>query len=208
MEGNFLKNYLRKYFIMGSQDCVREPEVILQEAIAAGITAFQFREKGKGSLSGRDKILLGRKLREICREHGVPFFVNDDAELVEVLDTDGIHIGQDDASVEDLRSRFGDILIGLSVSNAIELEKSPVHLVDYIGAGPVLSTNSKEDAKEPVGIEWIQFLRKKYPELPIVGIGGINETNAHQVVEAGANGVAVISAIAKSSDIAKTVQRL
>jgi|SRR5699024_4737191 len=203
-----MQEHIRKYFIMGSQDCDRVPEVILEEAIAAGITAFQFREKGVGSLSGDAKISLGKKLRKICRDHDVPFFVNDEVELVEILEADGIHVGQDDADVEELRRKFSDIFIGLSISNEEELEKSPVHLVDYVGAGPVFSTSSKADAKKPVGVEWIQSLRAKHSELPIVGIGGIDETNAHEVIQAGADGVAIISAITKSDDIEKTVKKL
>lgn len=203
-----MKKHLRKYFIMGSQNCERDPEEILREAIAAGITVFQFREKGTGSLSGEEKIQLGKRLREICRNDGIPFIINDDIELAELLDVDGIHVGQDDTDVEVLREKFPDLYIGLSVSNEKELANSPIHLVDYVGAGPVFATSSKEDAKKPVGIEWIQCLRKKHPELPIVAIGGINESNAHQIIEAGADGVAVISAITKSKNIAETVRNL
>lgn len=203
-----MKKHLRKYFIMGSQNCERDPEEILREAIAAGITVFQFREKGTGSLSGEEKIQLGKRLREICRDGGIPFIINDDIELAELLDVDGIHVGQDDTDVEVLREKFPDLYIGLSVSNEKELANSPIHLVDYVGAGPVFATSSKEDAKKPVGIEWIQRLRKKHPELPIVAIGGINESNAHQIIEAGADGVAVISAITKSKNIIETVRNL
>lgn len=206
--GGTLKKLLRKYFIMGSQNCERDPEVILQKAISAGITIFQFREKGIGSLSGEEKISLGKRLREICRENRIPFIINDDVELVEILDVDGIHVGQDDTNVEVLREKFPDLCIGLSVSNVEELRNSPIDLVDYVGAGPVFATSSKEDAKQPVGVEWIRYVRKKHPELPIVGIGGINESNAKQVIEAGADGVAVISAITKSKDIEKTVHNL
>ena len=90
------RRYLRKYFIMGSQNCDRDPEEILLEAIKAGITAFQFREKGKGSLDGEAKVELGKKLRELCRNYDIPFFINDDVELATTFDVDGIHVGQDD----------------------------------------------------------------------------------------------------------------
>lgn len=74
---------LRKYFIMGSQNCDRNPVEILKIAAAAGITAFQFREKGEGSLTGNKKLELGKQLRNICSEHNIPFIVNDDIELVD-----------------------------------------------------------------------------------------------------------------------------
>ncbi|MEI3613448.1 thiamine phosphate synthase [Pseudogracilibacillus sp. SO30301A] len=202
------RNYLRKYFIMGSQDCDRDPEIILQEAINAGITAFQFREKGKGSLNGEAKIDLGKKLRVLCRHYNIPFFINDDVDLAITLDVDGIHVGQEDEKIANLRIEFPNLLIGLSVSNEEELKRSPLHLVDYIGAGPIFETTSKDDAKAAVGTYWIKYLRNKHHYLPIVGIGGINTSNAHQVIEAGADGVAVISAITKSEDIYTTVNSL
>lgn len=196
---------LRKYFIMGSQDCNRDPETILLEAIEAGITAFQYREKGHNSLEGDEKIKLGGKLRQICLDHKIPFIINDNSELIELFNVDGIHVGQDDISVEILREKYPDLLIGLSVGTEDELEKSNLDIVDYVGVGPIYSTNSKPDANAAIGTSWIKTLKKRYPELPIVGIGGITENNAHKVVEAGADGVSVISAIAQSRDIKKTV---
>lgn len=203
-----MANYLRKYFIMGSQDCDHNPVDILTEAVEAGITAFQFREKGKGSLEGAEKVTFGKILREICREHHVPFFINDDVELASILDVDGIHVGQGDVPVTKLRNDFPNLEIGLSISNEEELKQSPVQLVDYVGAGPVYTTGSKDDAIDAVGLDWIKSLRNKHPHLPIVGIGGITEKNAHKVMEAGADGVSVISAITKSYDIINTVKSL
>lgn len=201
-------DYLRKYFIMGSQNCSRDPEVILQEAIAGGITAFQYREKGEGALTGEAKIILGKKLRAICREHRIPFFINDDVELAEMLDVDGIHVGQDDQAVEEIRKQFPDNLIGLSVSNQAELENSPLSIIDYVGAGPVFATSTKVDAKRAVGPEWIADLRRQHPTLPIVGIGGINTTNVRDVLAAGANGVAFISVVTQAENIRTTLQKL
>lgn len=203
-----MTSYLRKLFIMGSQNCERDPEVILTEAVEAGITAFQYREKGAGSLQGEAKIALGKKLRDICRRNNVPFFINDDIELVSILDVDGIHVGQDDTPIAKLREDFPNLEIGLSISNEEELKLSPVHLINYVGAGPIYTTGSKEDAIDAVGLEWITSLRQTHPDLPIVGIGGINEQNAHKVIEAGADGVSVISAITMSNDIQQTVQFL
>lgn len=201
-------HYLRKYFVMGSQNCKRDPVDILQEAIQGGITAFQFREKGTFSRTGDEKIALGKQLRRLCHKAHIPFFVNDDVELIEMLNVDGIHVGQDDTDVLTIRKCYPHLKIGLSISNKVELQQSPIHLVDYVGAGPVFSTQTKDDAKQAVGIDWIHFLRKKHPHLPIVGIGGINEYNAHNVLNAGANGVAVISAITMSDDITETITAL
>lgn len=202
------KQILRKYFIMGSQNCDRDPIAILKKAAEAGITAFQYREKGTDSLSGKEKLQLGLLLRDVCRDYDIPFIVNDDTDLAEALNADGIHVGQDDRSPKELREKFPDKLIGLSISNESELDNSPVQFIDYIGAGPIFETPSKEDAKKVVGTEWITVLKNRLPNIPIVGIGGITPENAQEVLDAGADGVAIISAITKSANIKRAVNKL
>ena len=159
-------------------------------------------------MTGEAKLKLGRQLRAICRKHHVPFYINDDIDLVETLDVDGIHVGQDDMPVEEIRRLFPNKVIGLSVSNNAELKQSPIHLVDYVGAGAVFTTTTKEDAKDAVGLDWIKTLRQEYPSLPIVGIGGITIDNAHQVLAAGADGISVISAITEAENIKQVVSKL
>lgn len=193
---------------MGSQNCQRDPLKILQEAIKGGITAFQYREKGKGSLTGKAKIELGLQLRQLCLEHNIPFFINDDIDLIEAFNVDGIHVGQDDSSVCKIREKYPCLLIGLSISNEFELKNSPIHLIDYIGAGPIFNTSTKNDAKQAVSTKWIKMLKQKHPKIPVIAIGGINEENAPIVLQAGADGVAVISAITHSTNIQDTVKRL
>lgn len=204
----FNREMLRKYFIMGSQNCHRDPNAVLEEALAAGITAFQFREKGSGSLSGEEKLQLGRELRERCRAHDVPFFINDDIELAEELEVDGIHVGQDDMPVKEVRTRFSDKIIGLSISTQEELDRSPLELVDYIGVGPIFTTSTKEDSKQTVGLEWIHTIRAQFPNIPIVAIGGIQTENAHSAIEAGADGVSFITAVTEADDIKEAADKL
>lgn len=203
-----VKYALRKYFIMGSQNCNQNPVGVLEAAAKAGITAFQFREKGHSSLTDHAKIELGMQLRAICKSYDIPFFVNDDIELVDLLDADGIHVGQEDHSVKMLRKHFPNKVIGLSVSTPEELTNSPIELVDYIGAGPVFHTTSKADAKSIVGLEWIEELRTQFPTLPIVGIGGINTTNARSVLAAGADGISFISAITEAENIEEALEAM
>ncbi|MDY0396144.1 thiamine phosphate synthase [Virgibacillus halophilus] len=194
---------------MGTQNCIKQdPEQILREAISGGITAFQFREKGKGSLTGQAKIAMAMKLRDICYNEDIPFFINDDVDLIELLQVDGVHIGQDDISAAKIREKHPNLAIGLSVFNDAELAVSPLSLIDYIGAGPIYQTTSKEDAKQVTGTKWVESLRSKYPKLPIVGIGGIDTGNAAKVIEAGANGVAVISVITKADNIEEAVTNI
>lgn len=202
-----LKTRLRKYFVMGSQDCDRDPEQILREAITAGITTFQYREKGPRSLSGEAEIKLGKKLREMCKEHDVLFIVNDKVELAEILDADGIHVGQEDTPVEEIREKFPDKIIGLSVTNMEEVKQSRIDLVDYVGAGPIYATDTKP-GKEATGPDWLQEIKNLHPDLPIVAIGGIKPANAQEVLDAGADGLVVVSAITKSKNIKRAVAEL
>ncbi|MEN1968113.1 thiamine phosphate synthase [Lentibacillus sp. N15] len=205
----FQRQQLRKYFIMGTPNCRgKDPVTLLKAALDAGITAFQFREKGKGSLTGNKKLTLGLTFRHLCLDYNVPFIVNDDIELAKSLDADWIHVGQDDQPVERVREQFPDKIIGLSVSNNHEVQSSPISFVDYVGAGPIFQTTSKENAKEPVGLPWIQTLSKKFPNLPIVGIGGITTENAASVIDSGADGVSVISAITQAENIKEAVMGL
>src|SRR5699024_1983739 len=205
---NSLRDQLRKYFIMGSQNCSRNPVDILEQSIQGGITAFQFREKGAGSLTGMAKLELGKQLRNICLEYRIPFFINDDIDLADTLDVDGIHVGQDDMPSKEIKKLYANKLIRLSISNREELNQRPVDLIDYIGAGAVFPTSTKKDPKEAVGLEWIKALRSEYPDLPIVGIGGITADNAYSVREAGADGISVISAITEVENIKEVVRRL
>src|SRR5699024_2481197 len=211
----FQRQHLRKYFIMGSQDCGnRSPLTVLEAALQAGITAFQLREKGTGALTGEEKEILGAKLSARCASYQVPFIVNDDVGLMEVLEADGVHVGQDDSSVKMISERFPNILIGLSIMiiglsicSRHELANCPVHLIEYIGAGTVFRTTSKADA-EVTGMQWIKTLRCLQQDMPITGIGGITVENSSAVIEAGADGVSVISAVTQASNIQRAVKML
>src|SRR5699024_12335213 len=108
----FQRQHLRKYFIMGSQDCGnRSPLTVLEAALQAGITAFQFREKGTGALTGEEKEILGAKLRARCASYQVPFIVTDDVGLMEVLESEGVQVVHDDSSVDMIREGVSIIII-------------------------------------------------------------------------------------------------
>ena len=191
-----LSEALKVYFIMGSPNCLKEPVEVLKEAIAGGVTIFQFREKGKGALTGTEKYELARRLQSICNEHQIPFIVNDDIELAIELDADGVHIGQEDEPVKVVRERIGDSkILGVSVHTPEEAETALNDGADYFGIGPIYPTSSKDDAKPVRGTELIEILRQQGYTIPMVGIGGITSENAAAVVKAGADGVSVITAI-------------
>lgn len=199
---------LQLYFIMGTANAkIKQPLAILEEALQAGITMFQFREKGTDALTDEHYEHFARQCQKRCHHYNVPFIVNDDIELALKLKADGIHIGQDDCPISLVREKIGEeIILGVSVHTADELQIAIENGADYVGIGPIFATTSKNDAKAPSGTEFLQQARRHYPELPIVAIGGINCKNAETVLKAGADGVAVISAICESHNIHQTVE--
>jgi len=197
---------LQLYFIMGTANVKnRQPLEILESALQAGITMFQFREKGQQALTNDHYEQFARQCQNLCRKYNVPFIVNDDIDLALKLKADGLHIGQDDHPISLVRQKIGQMILGVSVHTATELQIALTYGADYVGIGPIYATTSKSDAKPPSGTEFLQQARNMYPQLPIVAIGGIDCNNALAVFKAGADGVAVISAICESNDIQKTV---
>jgi thiamine-phosphate pyrophosphorylase len=203
-----MRKYLKLYFIMGSVNCRLSPAETLTEAIAGGITMFQFREKGTGALKGTAAFDLAKQLRDICRSHHVPFIVNDDLNLAVALDADGIHVGQEDEPASLIRQRLGEHkIVGVSAHSLHEARQAVQDGADYLGIGPVYPTSSKDDASEVRGTAVIEEIRQAGLTLPLVGIGGITADNASPVIQAGADGVSVISAIAAAGNIRGTVQQ-
>ncbi|QWU18378.1 thiamine phosphate synthase [Paenibacillus sophorae] len=197
LDSEYVRSQLRVYFIMGSVNCRRPAAAVLEEAIAGGVTIFQFREKGPGALTGEDKFNLARELQRICRAHGVLFIVNDDIDLAIALNADGVHVGQDDEPARVLREQLGGgKIIGVSAHTPEEVRQAIADGADYLGIGPVYPTASKDDARPVQGTILISDLRREGITIPIVGIGGITADNASPVLAAGADGISVISAIA------------
>lgn len=203
-----LRENLKLYFIMGSNNCTVDPEYVLEQAIEGGISFFQFREKGTNALTGNEKIGFAKRLQSICQKHSIPFIVNDDVELAVLLDADGVHIGQGDESAEEVRRKIGDKILGVSAHTVAEVEKAIEDGADYVGIGPIYSTTTKEDAKSPQGTAVIKEVRKRGIEIPIVGIGGITANNAFPVIESGGDGISIISAISRANDPAEGAREL
>lgn len=203
IDSDQLRDLLKVYFIMGSVNCQIAPAKVLKEAVAGGITMFQFREKGTGVLTAQVKFNLGRRLQKICRANGVPFIVNDDIDLAIALDADGIHVGQEDTPALAIRQLLGeDKIIGVSAHSLSEAQQAIADGADYLGIGPIYPTSSKDDAQAVRGTLVIEEIRNSGITIPLVGIGGITVHNAAPVLAAGADGISVISAIAGAEDIA------
>jgi thiamine-phosphate pyrophosphorylase len=195
-----VKAALRLNLVMGSPNCPgQDPAFVLEEAIRGGVTIFQFREKGTAALQGEAKLELGLRLRRICDKYGVPFLVNDEAELALALGADGIHIGQEDEAAAQVRSRFPNKMMGVSAHNLEEASAALAAGADYIGVGPQYPTRTKPDAGAVTGPAMITHIRAGGLKMPIVGIGGIEAGNARHVMQAGADGIAVISSITSAA---------
>lgn len=201
MDREILRHALRVYFILGSPNCKEEPVYVLREAIAGGITFFQFREKGEGALTGEEKYALAEEMQFYCKKAEIPFIVNDDVQLALELKADGIHIGQEDDPAEEIRELIGDKILGVSVHNLEEAAAAFAAGADYFGVGPIYPTQTKKDTRPVQGVNIVETLRKNGFELPIVGVGGITPENAAEVIKGGADGVSAISAISLADDI-------
>lgn len=210
---------LSVYFIAGTQDCRHlsgDPSEnllsILRQALQSGITCFQFRDKGALSLESQPESqkALAKQCLALCREYNVPFIINDNVQLALEIEADGIHVGQKDMAVSEVLAQTQHrLIVGLSTNNfeqVLAAENNPD--IDYIGVGPIFPTNSKADHAPALGLDYVANLKKQGVTKPFVTIGGVNAQSAKQLKELGADGVAVISAITKSENIAETVQQL
>ncbi|WP_440604251.1 thiamine phosphate synthase [Bacillus sp. GB_SG_008] len=208
IDKQYMSELLQVYFIMGSNNCCKDPLQVMKEALDGGITIFQYREKGEGALMGEERYAFAKQLQSLCKEYNVPFIVNDDVELALELDADGVHVGQDDEGIKTVREKMGDKIIGVSAHTIEEARFAIENGADYLGVGPIFPTNTKKDAKAVQGTEGLRFFRESGVEVPIVGIGGITIENAASVIEAGADGVSVISAISLADSPYNSTKKL
>lgn len=182
----------------------RGHEDIVREALAGGARLIQFRDKALPKDKFRDTAF---RLRDITSGLAV-FIVNDDLETALLCGADGVHLGQDDLSLSDAREIAADknhFIIGVSTHSLEEALAAQDGGADYIGFGPIFKTATK-DAGEAKGPGAIRHIREKI-KIPIVAIGGINLENAREAIDAGANAVAVISAISGAKDATGTTRR-
>lgn len=193
----FKRSQLAVYFIMGSNNCgKKDPLMVLTDALEGGITCFQFREKGVNAKTGNEKEALALRMKEICQRYRVPFIVNDDLMLALAVEADGIHVGQDDDTIEKIKAVVpADFVVGVSTTSEQEAVEAVAKGADYIGVGPIFTTDTKADAKDPIGLSGITAIRSRVNEIPIVAIGGIQLPDIKPIIQAGADGVSVISAI-------------
>lgn len=175
-----------------------------------GATLVQLRDKVSET---RVMVEEARAIKKALAPFAVPFVVNDRIDVALAAKADGVHLGPDDMTIEDARAILGrDAIVGLSVKSVQEAEAAPVELIDYVGSGGVYVTLSKAQKNAPIGpgglARIVDALHRRAPRLPVVGIAGIAVGNAAEVIGAGADGVAVISALSLSPDPATTARTL
>lgn len=182
-----------------TDDSIRDDAIffkILEAALKGGATIIQLREKEADTLSFYKRAM---KCKSVCSTYKVPLLVNDRLDIALSVDADGIHIGQKDLPYAVARRIMGgDKIIGVSVSNKRQAIESEGLDADYIGISPVFGTTTKTtDLAAPLGIDGLKAIRKLYSK-PIVCIGGIDASNTKSLIQNGANGIAVVSAISKA----------
>lgn len=179
---------------------------VVSGMLAAGLRIVQYREKDKDQ---RTKLAECRVLRDLTRQAGALFIVNDHPDLALLAEADGVHVGQGDYPPAQIRRLVGpDLLIGLSTHAPAEaIRAQEDEAVDYIGVGPLFATRTKRDVCAAVGLEYLDFVVRNIT-LPFVAIGGIKLHNIRQVAEHGARTIAAVTEISGAADIADVVGRL
>jgi thiamine-phosphate pyrophosphorylase len=198
---------LSLYLVLDPDLCGGAAGMVETARLAAenGATVVQLRAPGwKKSLW----LATASELKRVLAPFGVPLIVNDQVDVALAVDADGVHVGQDDLPPAVVRRLIGPgKWLGLSISNARELADVPPGLVDYLGIGPVYPTATKRDAAPATGLDILAELVAATP-LPVVAIGGIQLDNCGFPVQAGAQGVAVVSAICGQDDVAGATAQL
>lgn len=188
---------LPRRFLCVITDDSRCPVELAGMALEGGARMVQLRRK---NASGRELYEWSVRMQELCRHHEAVFIVNDRVDIALAMQADGVHLGQQDLPAAAARKILGpDAIIGVSVSGVAEALKAEEHGASYIGLGHIYPTFSKDKPTPPLGTQAIGEVRKAVG-LPIVAIGGIGPANAPEVIETGAAGIAVISAVTGAPD--------
>lgn len=177
---------------------------IARRVLAGGAGILQLRGKG---LTSRELLEQAREIRELTRKAGATFIVNDRADIAMLSEADGVHLGQDDLPISEARKILGrGKLIGISTHNMEQALKAEQEGADYIGFGPVFETKTKADAEEAKGLQALREVKGNV-KVPVVAIGGVKLESLKDAIIAGADGIAVISAIVKAEDIEEATRR-
>ena len=178
---------------------------VAELAYSGGADIVQLRMKGS---DGKEMLEQAKIIRNLAEKHAKFFIVNDRVDIALLSDADGVHLGQSDIPIEDARALLGDDrLIGVSVHNAKEAVDAESRGADYVSVGSVFHSTTKPDAHQGRGLDAV-FIVKESVDIPVIAIGGINRGNIQDVIRAGADGVAVVSAVVSQKDIRAAAHEL
>lgn len=178
---------------------------IVRAAVDGGATCVQLREK---ECSTRQFVAEARAVREVLAGTGVPLIINDRLDVALAVGADGVHLGQTDMHIADARRVVGSsMLIGISAECVEDAVRAEAEGADYVGISPVFSTPTKTDTAPALGLEGVAAIRAAV-SLPLVGIGGVKPENAAEILRAGCDGVAVVSAIVSAPDPQRAASEL
>ena len=182
--------------------CDAQPDDFLRTALRGGVDVVQLRMK---RAEDADILDAARRFRQACSEHDALLILNDRPDLVRAVGADGVHVGQDDASVAAARREVGDeLLVGLSTHSPAQIDGADG--ADYIGVGPVHETPTKP-GRPAVGLELVRYATE-HSSVPFFAIGGISPQNVHEVRAAGGRRVAVVRALTEADDPGRTAEQL
>lgn len=216
------KNHAKEKFVSAQLYCITSPprkgqsyEQMVEQACKGGADVLQLREK---NLSAKELLSLAQRVREICRRYEKLFILNDRVEIALAAGADGVHLGQEDLPLAEAR-KFVDsyltayrlalsagFIIGISTHSLAQALAAERAGADYVSCGPIFSTPTKPDYKA-VGLGLIREYRR-HLQIPFVAIGGIDETNLGEVIEAGASCLAVVRAVCGSDEIEEAARRM
>lgn len=181
----------------------RPLEEVVSALMGGGVRILQYREK---KLKSGAMLEECRLLRRLTKEAGACFIVNDHVDIAMLVQADGVHVGQEDLPVPEVRSLVGpDMIIGLSTHLPEQAREARKLGADYIGVGPIFATNTKEDVVDPVGYEYLDWVARN-GDLPFVAIGGIKRHNIAEVARHGARCCSLVSELVGAPDIRTRVE--
>ena len=174
-------------------------------AVSCGVEIVQYRNKNADT---REMYREALELARICRDAGSLFLINDRLDVAMAVEADGVHVGQTDMPCSKTRSLLSrEKIIGVTVHSLVEALQAEKEGADYLGVSPIYQTATKPDAGKPAGIRLIEEIREQV-SLPLIAIGGINHSNAPEVIRAGADGLCAISCVVADADVKNQIRRL
>lgn len=200
-----MSNPYKLYLVTDDQQDLATLEYVVEQSVAGGVTMVQVREK-HGDV--RAFIERAQRVKAILSGTGVPLIINDRVDVALAVDADGLHLGQSDMPAEIARRLIGeDKILGLSIENEQQLKEAEHLPIDYIGLSAIFATPTKTNTKKHWGVEGLKSALET-TKLPIVGIGGINESNIPELMATGVHGLALVSAICQADDPKAAAQHL